>query len=66
MNQNELNRSLSRATGESVRTIKRLGISLFDPGANYAETDSIDLPPQVIDWDQLELTESPWRFRHEL
>ena len=55
MNQNDLNRSLSRATGESVRTIKRLGFSLFDPGANNAEPDSIDLPPQVVDWDQLEL-----------
>jgi hypothetical protein len=55
MNQNDLNRSLSRATGESVRTIKRLGFSLFDPGANDTDADSIDLPPQVIDWDQLEL-----------
>ena len=55
MNQNDLNRSLSRATGESVRTIKRLGFSLFDPAANSAEPDTIELPPQVIDWDQLEL-----------
>ncbi len=55
MNQNELHRSLSRATGESVRTIRQLGFSLFDPGANDADTDSFDLPPQVIDWDQVEL-----------
>lgn len=54
MKQNDLNRSLSRATGESVRTIRRLGFSLFDPAANEADVDSIDLPPQVIDWDQLE------------
>jgi hypothetical protein len=55
MNQNELNRSLSRATGESVRTIKRLGFTLFDPDANEADADCIDLPPQVVDWDRLEL-----------
>ncbi|MCI0366362.1 MAG: hypothetical protein L0219_21075 [Phycisphaerales bacterium] len=55
MSQNELHRSLSRATGESVRTIKRLGFSPFDPGANDTDTDSIDLPPQVVDWDRLEL-----------
>ena len=54
MNQNDLNRSLSRATGESVRTIKRLGFSLFDPGANDTDANSIDLPPQVVDWDELE------------
>ena len=55
MNQHDLNRSLSRVTGESVRTIKRLGFSLFDPGANNTESDAIDLPPQVVDWDQLEI-----------
>ena len=40
MNQNDLNRSLSRATGESVRTIKRFGFSLFDPGAKYHVPDN--------------------------
>ncbi len=54
MHQNDLNRSVSRATGESVRTIRRLGFSLFDPGANDNDADSIDLPPQVIDWDELD------------
>jgi len=54
MNEHDLNRSLSRATGESVRTIKRLGFSLFDPGANDTDDDSIDLPPQVIDWDRVQ------------
>jgi len=54
MNQNDLNRSLSRATGESVRTIRRLGFSLFDPGTNDLDADYIDLPPQVIDWDELD------------
>jgi hypothetical protein len=52
MNQNDLNRSLSRATGESVRTIKRFGFSLFDPGANDTDDENVDLPPQVVDWDE--------------
>jgi hypothetical protein len=55
MNQNDLNRSLSRATGESVRTIKRQGFSLLLPDIPGEETENVDLPPQVIDWDQLEL-----------
>jgi hypothetical protein len=55
MNMNELNRGLYRATGVSVRTIKRLGVSPFDTAANDADADGIDLPPQVIDWDHVEL-----------
>ena len=53
MKQSELNVSLAHATGESVRTIKRLGFSLFNPSANDTD-DSTDLPPQVIDWDELD------------
>jgi hypothetical protein len=55
MNQAELNRCLSRATGESVRTIKKFGFSLFDPGSPQCDSDSVDSPPQTIDWDQLEI-----------
>lgn len=55
MNQNDLNRSLSRATGESVRTIRRLGFSPFDPAAGDTDAECLEVPPQVVDWDQLEL-----------
>ena len=54
MTQADLNRSLSRATGDSVRKIKQLGFSLFDPGADQGETELLSAPPQVIDWDALE------------
>lgn len=54
MTQADLNRSLSRATGESIRTIKQLGFSLFDPGAEPCEAELLSAPPQVIDWDALE------------
>ncbi len=55
MTQNELNQSLARATGESVRTIRRFGFSLFDPGDPDIDIDVCDLAPQVVDWDRLEL-----------
>ena len=55
MTQNELHRSLARATGESVRTIRRLGFSPFNPSAPQFETDAVDQAPQMVDWDQLEL-----------
>jgi len=55
MNQNDLHRCLSRATGESVRTIRRLCFSLFEPCPLDLDADSVDQAPQVVDWDQLEL-----------
>jgi hypothetical protein len=45
MTQAELNREVSRQTGESVGTIERLGFSLVEPPA---------LKPLMIDWDALE------------
>ncbi|MCI0360144.1 MAG: hypothetical protein L0211_16825 [Planctomycetaceae bacterium] len=55
MTQNDLYRSLSRATGESVRTIRKLGFSSFDPSMPAIEFDGVDPAPQIVDWDQLEL-----------
>jgi hypothetical protein len=45
MTQAELNREVSRHTGESVGTIEHLGFSLVEPP---------DLKPLTIDWDALE------------
>ena len=55
MTQNDFHRSLSRATGESVRTIRALGFSPFDPAVPGVDSDLVDMPPQVVDWDQVEL-----------
>lgn len=55
MTQNELHRSLSRATGESVRTIRSRGFSPFDPASPCIDIDFVDMPPQVVDWDQVEM-----------
>lgn len=55
MTLNDFHRSLARATGESVRTIRALGFSPFDPSTPSAELDSVEMPPQVVDWDLVEL-----------
>ena len=47
MHQNELNRAVARATGESVRTIAQMG---FSPLAAPA----VQREPLVVDWDELE------------
>ena len=54
MKQADLNRSLSRATGESVRTIRRMGFSLFSPDEPAAELEVARGEPQTVDWDQCE------------
>lgn len=45
MTQQDLERALAQATGESVGTIGRRGFSLVEPP---------HLQPLVVDWDQLQ------------
>jgi len=47
MTQNELNRAVARATGESVRTIAQMG---FVP----LTVSPVEREPMVVDWDELE------------
>lgn len=54
MKQADLNRRLSRATGESVRTIRRMGFSLFCPDEPAEEPELVGAAPQTVDWDQCE------------
>ena len=55
MNQNDLNRAVAAATGETVSAIKRLGFMIAEP------TEPIDDPTdpvhggRVIDWDDFDL-----------
>ena len=53
MHQSDLNRAVSRATGETVSTIKRLGFLIADPDLDLDPHDE-DLGPYLIDWDELE------------
>ena len=51
MLQADLYRSVSRATGESVATIKRLGFLIADPDEPINDPEAEFLGPHVIDWD---------------
>ena len=54
MTQAEVNRAVARATGESVRTIQRLGFLIADPEIELPDPDNEDLGPYMLDWDELE------------
>ncbi|NQT11554.1 MAG: hypothetical protein HQ582_02325 [Planctomycetes bacterium] len=58
MRQNELNREVARATGETVSAIKHLGFLLNEPSSDPQNASSGDLGPQTIDWDEFDLQRS--------
>ena len=45
MTQRQFERELSRATGESIATLRSRGFSLVEPP---------DLEPLVVDWDKIQ------------
>ena len=57
MNQNDLNRAVAHATGETISAVKRLGFMIANPSDLI---DLIDDPTdpvhggRVIDWDDFE------------
>ena len=54
MTQAEVNRAVARATGESVRTIQRLGFLIADPDSELENPDDEELGLYMLDWDELE------------
>jgi hypothetical protein len=54
MNQSAINRAVARATGESVREIRRRGFSLVDPDESDFDPEPDDRQPQIVDWDTLD------------
>ncbi len=55
MSQGELDRQVSRVTGESLREVRRRGFSVLSPQLSVLDPDSDDLyQPQILDWDQVE------------
>jgi len=54
MSHGDLHRALARATGESVRTLKQRGFSLFDPAAPNFDDEPPSISPQMVDWDALD------------
>jgi hypothetical protein len=53
MRQNDLNRAVADATGETVTTIKRLGFVLADADMSN-DLDDEATGQLVIDWDELD------------
>ena len=51
MTQAELDRQIAKATGESLRQIRRQGFSLADPDEVHFDPEPSQIKPQWIDWD---------------
>jgi len=56
MTQADLNRAVAVATGEPVSTISELGFSIADPDIVDHDPEPCDLPPSIIDWDELDIS----------
>ena len=54
MTQTELNEAVADATGESLRTIRRRGFSVFTPLQAFNPDQDDYTLPSVVDWDSLE------------
>jgi len=54
MTQNQLNRSVARATGESLSTIRSLGFSIADPDEVCHDPERPRCRPRIVNWDQLD------------
>ena len=55
MSQAELDRQVSRLTGESLREVRRRGFSIVTPQLAAVDPEADELSqPQFLDWDQVE------------
>ena len=55
MTQMQLDQLVADATGEDIRAIRQRGFSVADPFDVDFDPEPDNLPPQMIDWDELEL-----------
>lgn len=53
MTQVEIDREVSRATGETMGTIKRRGFSILPLPGDYSD-DEPHVLPMVVDWDAVD------------
>lgn len=51
MTQRQLDRAVSRATGDDLTTIRQQGFSLIDPAETYCDDER---EPLTVDWDALD------------
>ncbi len=54
MSQTELDREVSRHTGESLGTIRRRGFSIVLPPPRLYEEAEEQPAPQYVDWDEVD------------
>ena len=54
MKQNDLNRAVARATGETVSVIKRVGFMIMDPSKPVEDPTDPVHGGRAIDWDDFE------------
>lgn len=54
MTQSELEREVSEATGESLKTVRRRGFSIVKPHDDNFDPEPNILPFQMMDWDEQE------------
>ncbi|MES2789242.1 MAG: hypothetical protein V4719_06440 [Planctomycetota bacterium] len=52
----ELDHAVATATGEDLQVIRSRGFSLVNPDHHDFDPEPDLLPPQFIDWDELELS----------
>ena len=55
MTQTQLEQMVARATGEDIRAIRQRGFSVADPFEVDFDPEPDNLPPQMIDWDELDM-----------
>ena len=60
MTQSQLNRAVSRATGEDCDLIDRRGFSIVDDEMPLQEDD---LEALIVDWDQIQAEQTTAMFR---
>jgi len=53
MTQSEVDVLVSRATGEAIDRVQRLGFSLADRVENFFDPEPF-IRPKIVDWDQLD------------
>lgn len=65
MLQSEVNRAVAKSTGESVKTIARLGFSIADPAVVDYDPEPCDWEGRTVDWDQVDTQRSvPLSLHH--
>ncbi|MFV0446244.1 MAG: hypothetical protein ACK5Q5_21945 [Planctomycetaceae bacterium] len=55
MTQQEIDNAVAEVTGETLCDVRRIGFTIADPMHVNFDPEPDDLPPNIIDWDQLEL-----------